>query len=189
MRVECFPYEALISGTLECFYDSRCLNATARWISKLSPSAWPMALNKTMPSRFHRNTWIGVLSDEDMIEEITITKNFSGYYHYCSPSCCTYIMKKHNTFIYMLTLVLSLYGGLTMALRIIVPLLVQCSRILFKRFFKRISSNSNDDASGVHERRSIRYDEPIGLNWRSRILHSLAKAKDSLGSINLFEVC
>ena len=137
MRVGCFPYEALVSGTLECFYDSECLNNTARWVSTLPASAWPNSLDRTKPSRFYPNTSIGSLFGENMIEQVNITKNFSDYYDSCAPRYCTYTTKMRKNWIYMLTLLLGLYGGLTVALRTAAPVLIQLGRFIHRKYIKK----------------------------------------------------
>jgi hypothetical protein len=153
MRVGCFPYNALINGTLECFYEPECLNGTASWISTLPPSAWPQPLDRTKPSQFYPNTSIGSIFDENMIEQMNITKNFSGYYDYCAPNYCTYTANMRNIWVYMLTLFLGLYGGLIMALRTAAPLLVQLGHYFHTRYIKKEQSHLSpqDSEQGIVE--------------------------------------
>lgn len=145
MRVGCFPYEALISGTLECFYEPECLNNTARWVSSLPPSAWPKPLDRTRQSRFYPNTSIGLLFDENMVEQVNLRKNFSAYYDSCAPSYCTYTIMRRNSWVYILTLLLGLYGGLTTVLRIAVPRLVQVGRYVHTKYAKHQQLHSDPE--------------------------------------------
>ena len=137
MRVGCFPYEALMASTLECFYDPICVNSTVQRISRLPSSAWPEPLDKSKPSRFHPNASIQQLFGENMIEQVNVTKNFSSYYESCAPSRCTYSVKKRNNWIYIFTLFLSLCGGLNMGLRMLAPLLVQFGHHIHTKYIKK----------------------------------------------------
>lgn len=154
MRVGCFPYEALLSGTLECFYKSECLNGTSRWISTLPSSAWPEPFDRTKPSRFQPSTLIGSLLGANIIDWVNVTKNFSSYYEYCEPDYCTYSINRRKSWISLLTLLLGLYGSLTMALRTVAPLLVQLGHYIHARFIRKepLTHNSQDaQEAGIDE--------------------------------------
>jgi hypothetical protein len=137
MRVGCTPYDALMNSTLECFFDPFCLNATAQIISNLSNADWPKPLNKSKQSRFLFNDSIGSILEYQMIEELNGIRNFSQYYSVCAPLQCTYTFVGYNNFIYVITMMASLFGGLTAILRIMAPTIVQFVRSIQTYFRTR----------------------------------------------------
>lgn len=137
MRVGCYPYEALLKGTLECFYESECLNNTALWISSLSPFSWPQPLDKMKPSIFYPNTTIASILDANLIEQMNVRKNFSRYYDFCAPNYCSYIVTNRNNRISLLVMLIGLFGGLTVILRKLAPIPIQLGRFIREKFTKK----------------------------------------------------
>ena len=58
------------------------------------------------------------------IEEWSTKMNYSMYFDVCAPSFCTYTTTAQTHFFYAITLLISLYGGLIIMLRLIAPFLV-----------------------------------------------------------------
>ncbi|CAF1466812.1 unnamed protein product [Adineta ricciae] len=117
--VGCLPVHGLRLSTLECFYSSGCLKALAIFVNSslvLSP------LKRSIPSRFTpiSSTPIGTLIDELFIESWQNSSNYSSYYLICAPSNCRYTYVERNGFVYTLTTILGLYGGLTEGLPIVI---------------------------------------------------------------------
>ena len=117
--VGCLPVHGLRLSTLECFYSSKCLTELAEFVNSslvLSP------LNRSIPSRFTpiSSTPIGTLIDELFIESWQNSSNYSSYYSICAPLNCRYTYVERNGFVYMLTTILGLYGGLTEGLPIVI---------------------------------------------------------------------
>ncbi|CAF1669857.1 unnamed protein product [Adineta ricciae] len=117
--VGCLPVHGLRLSTLECFYSSECLTDLAVFVKSslvLSP------LNQSIPSRFTpiSSTPIGTLIDELFIESWQNSSNYSSYYSICAPSNCRYTYVERNGFVYTLTTILGLYGGLTEGLPLVI---------------------------------------------------------------------
>ncbi|UJR29415.1 hypothetical protein I4U23_010627 [Adineta vaga] len=98
----CSAVFGLRVSTFECLYDQTSLNLSAN-IQHIS-----------------NTTTIGSLIDNLFIETWSNISNYSSYFHECAPATCQYSYVKQNDFIYILTTLLGLYGGLTIALRLIV---------------------------------------------------------------------
>jgi hypothetical protein len=137
MKVGCMPFDAMADSTLECFYSSECLNATASWISRLPASAWPKPLNSSKLYGFSPKESMTQLSDRQMVDDWQILKNFSAYYSQCSPIECTYNFQQRNSFIYLISLLISLYGGLTISLRFLSPWIVHSIQYMNARIFRQ----------------------------------------------------
>ena len=137
MRVGCTAYDALKEGTLECLFDPICLNLTIQWISNLPINVWPKSLNISIPSRFSIKSTVAVLLENFMVEQWITIQNFSKYYIACDPLQCTYTITHYYDFIYVITLLIGLYGGLTVVLRILTPLIIRISRNIYVYFMIR----------------------------------------------------
>lgn len=77
-------------------------------------------LNSSIPSRFPPDITIGNLIDELFIEQWSKKSIYENYFAACAPSVCRYEYVSRNSIVYVITLILSLYGGLTFGLRFIV---------------------------------------------------------------------
>lgn len=140
MRVGCTPYRALIKSTLECFFDDACLNATAQWISTLPDIDWPKPLNSSKFIRFSPNTPTADIFEMMLVEQWDVAKNFSAYYIACAPVECTYTLPQRNAFIYVITMIIGLFGGLAVGIDILSPIMIKSGRYIHSRFVKRNQS-------------------------------------------------
>jgi hypothetical protein len=140
MKVGCLPYQALADSTLECFFSAACLNRTAQMISNLPVASWPKPLNDTTMISFSLHTPVSIIFSNSIIDHWKEFINFTGYYDICEPVECTFTTVRRNSIVYLITLLIGLYGGLTVGLRIIVPLLIKTVRSIFNNFKQRCLS-------------------------------------------------
>jgi len=114
----CLPIDGLRMTTLECFFDSACLDTLQK---VLNDTMIPSPLNISVSTRFSpTTTTLGSMIDELFIEQWFNTSNYSSYYQTCSPPACYYKLVERNSLIYVITFLLGLYGGLTKIIRMIV---------------------------------------------------------------------
>jgi hypothetical protein len=135
MQTACYPLEGFLSSTLECYFDSSCLQL-------LVPNSTVfMPLNATQTSRFLPNTTLEELINDLLVEQWSFGFSSQVYFDQCAPSTCAYSYSHRNTLLTVVTIITSTVGGLNTALRIIIPWLI---RFLFKlkRKFLRPSANS-----------------------------------------------
>lgn len=137
MYVGCMPYDALIASNLGCFFNSTCLNMTAQLISNLPSSAWPRPLDSSQPSQYLPSETIRNIYKELMSEKWEINKNFSGYYSACAPNECTYTFSERFNIIHVVTMLMGLYGGLSVGLRIISPLIIRVGHYIHKNVIRK----------------------------------------------------
>ena len=117
----CLPVDGLRQSTLECLFDSVCVETIRLLINSTTSYSIPDALNDNLTTRYPSvTTKVGTLVEELFIEEWLNTTNYSAYYEKCSPRACHYLETQYNTFIYTVTLLLGLYGGLTVSIRFLV---------------------------------------------------------------------
>jgi hypothetical protein len=119
--VGCTSLEALLQRTIECLYEQNCLDLLVRHLN-LSLTL-PQPLNKS-ETRFSSNDTINSVFDEMFIETCSSNVSYSRFFDQCHPVSCSVTMTKRNGLITIVTILLGLYGGLTISLKLIVPLFV-----------------------------------------------------------------
>ena len=135
LKIGCTPTESFRASSLECFYDSSCIDLIQEYTHYTNVSI-PLS-SKT--SRFTVNTTVAELINELFVEKWTTTINYSSYFERCSPLFCSYTyIQKFNSF-YTVTLILGLKGGLIVVLHWICP---KIFRILFKLYRYRKKKTS-----------------------------------------------
>ncbi len=80
-------------------------------------------INSVLPPR-QRNLCLYDRLANLFIEEWSININYSTYFADCAPLFCTYTIEDPTNFSYTITLLISLYGGLTFIIRFISAFLV-----------------------------------------------------------------
>ncbi|CAF1387351.1 unnamed protein product [Adineta steineri] len=138
----CFVFDSLLSSTLECFYsDSFCYRLL---MSKVIYAVlgrgdyypWyairPLVYDPT--SRYPSNSSIKTILQNLMIEQWNPHNSYEDYYRWCLPTYCIYSqVTNQKTLLKIILSLISLIGGLTLVLRIIVPHLVKFTRRCFRK--------------------------------------------------------
>ncbi|CAF3711164.1 unnamed protein product [Rotaria sp. Silwood1] len=113
---DCYPLEALLHSTLECFYDQQCVDATKTF----------KALNSSASiSRFDLNATFEAILEELMIEQYSINVSYKNYFDQCTLSSCSYSYNARQETIDLITSFLGLYGGLTIISQAITTLTIR----------------------------------------------------------------
>ncbi|CAF0881469.1 unnamed protein product [Adineta steineri] len=121
----CFPIESLLQSTLECFYDTQgCLTFLIHYYNASFFSNFTKLNSSSSASRFAINSTIGILLGELFIEKWSEFLNYTGYFAQCQPASCSYQISRSNTIVETITTIIALYGGLTVALSTIAPLII-----------------------------------------------------------------
>ncbi|CAF3978032.1 unnamed protein product [Rotaria sordida] len=122
-QVGCLPQNALLQSTLECFYNQSCLDIV---ISLTGALRTVSALNISNSfSQFTPTTTIGILFDNLMVESWKNSTDFAAYFQTCAPKACSYSYVKRFFLTYMIATLTSVFGGLSVALRITSPWFVK----------------------------------------------------------------
>ena len=129
ISIACDPMESALYSTLECLFDTVCLNvillATQNFSITLggaSGRASLTPLNRTLLSHFYPNTSLVDIVQALMIEKWTSTISFDSYFMQCHPDVCIYTFKQRFDLVGTMVTVIGLAGGLSVALRILTPL-------------------------------------------------------------------
>jgi len=120
MFAGCYPLEALLQSTLQCFYGQQCIDSNKKF----------EALNifNLNSSRFYVNSIIESMVNELMVEEYSSNMSYESYFAQCAPSSCIYSNVDKSNIIDGITTIISLYGGLVIICRVFAVLIVKLFR-------------------------------------------------------------
>jgi hypothetical protein len=76
-----------------------------------------------------------------MLTERKPSSDFSGYYTTCSPKKCTYQITRKMDYLYVVTTVAGIFGGLVLILRLLVPISVKFAYSIVSRYAHSRSSS------------------------------------------------
>jgi hypothetical protein len=120
--------ETLLRSTLECFYNQTCIDQLQYYAMTIGVgfrgSVNVTAINFTLSSRFQNTTPIQDIVDVLFVEQWQIDASYSAFFNQCAPIHCSYTYEKRNNFLYIVSRILGLYGGLTVSLGFIVPYII-----------------------------------------------------------------
>ena len=154
----CYAVESLLYSTFECLFDQICVNNLLKFFPSTNISDTDiLSVNQT---KFSPKTLIETLVNELFIEQWLTTSSFSAYYNQCLPIACTYTFVQRNSIVYGLTMLIGLYGGLTVILRLCVPYVIEWWRNRVNRSLRN------------HARRflySVKYNRMICISFRYAI--------------------
>jgi hypothetical protein len=140
----CYLIDSVFSSTLECLFERQCMKLlTDMYFFDVVDLVRPLnncVLNiqplRHENSRFFPNTTMQSIVEQLFIENWTTSINFEKFYEYCAPKTCTYPTRRRFDTVYMTTKMFGFYGGLSVVLEFVLPLLVKYIR---KRWGKRAS--------------------------------------------------
>jgi hypothetical protein len=134
--VGCYIIESLLQSDLRCFYNQTCLSKleTYRITGNIANVT---SLNTSVSSRFFENSTIEELVNQLMVEEWNPSRIYENYYNECQPSQCTYTHQTKNDAIYIVTTLVGLIGGLTTALKLLVPRMVKFITFFIRKWRMR----------------------------------------------------
>jgi hypothetical protein len=141
--VDCTPLQTMLASSLECFYNQSCVDLI---LSMYSKSINISKLNQFLPSRFMPKTNIKLLTENLFMEQIINKTLYNSYYHQCAPIYCSYTYSSKFDWMYVITILMSLCGGLSIALHITIPYIIDF--ILFvKKKLRPIQNEPQDNPS------------------------------------------
>ena len=133
MMFNCQPFDGALASSLECFYQPSCLSLIQQ-VLFIPVTPPPLA---SAGSRFSPTTTVQSLVDELMIEQLIDETLFSQYYTRCDPTYCIYLYSRRFDVLFMVTLVISAFGGLSMMTKLLSSLLVKLIATLRSRWARR----------------------------------------------------
>jgi hypothetical protein len=130
----CYIVEATLQSNLGILYNQNWIDDFREKIHLNNFSFVPIetiALNASYKSQYNTTTPINIMMQKMMTEPWIADVNYSAYFEQCQPIDCKYTYTVKYDFIYMITTVIGLIGGLTTILQIVISYAV----ILIRRYW------------------------------------------------------
>jgi hypothetical protein len=125
MYSACYPLDGLRISTFECWFNETCIKLVLSYLAPFPVETQYDPLNSSMLIRFSPTTTIGDIIDDVMIEQWTNVTNYETYYKMCRPLTCTYSSYRRFDWLYTITILTAVFGGLSVSLRIACALLIK----------------------------------------------------------------
>ena len=120
---DCVGIEGLLASTLECYYNISCMMAIHPHLygSLIIPFNFT-ALNTNLSSA---NESIESIVNQLMVSRWIPDISFTSYYQACAPSACTFEYNGRNNLLLVITLVISVFGGLSLGFKLLIMLILR----------------------------------------------------------------
>ncbi|CAF1383357.1 unnamed protein product [Adineta ricciae] len=133
LKMGCLPSESFHFSTLECFYNQSCLKLLYHY-TNYENSSNPLLI---ISDDFPLNMTINQLINYSFTGKWLIQPNYLSYYYQCLPSICSYTYIEKFNLLYIITLFLSLQGGLTLVLTWISPKIIRILSKIYHYYRKK----------------------------------------------------
>ncbi|CAF3692114.1 unnamed protein product [Adineta steineri] len=165
----CWPLESLVQSSLTGSFLS---NQSALYILamhlNIPVNSTPMAL--TGFNMTNENNTFDQLLETSFVSRWSPYLNYSAYFAQCQPQVCTYTIAQRSSFLYILTSLLGLYGGLSVVLRLLVPYMVSFIHRCVNRTPSFDNTDNNNTDIAVKKSWFERFQTLLQLLWHS-IIH------------------
>ncbi|UJR16996.1 hypothetical protein I4U23_003894 [Adineta vaga] len=122
----CTPFDGLLTSTFDCLYNTKCLEQLIEYFPNLNQTNFNLTNSRLTSNQ--RNDSLYERLNNLFIEDWLPTIDYGKYFTDCAPLLCTYTTTEQTSLSYTMVFLFSLYGGITIILRLIAPLLVEmCS--------------------------------------------------------------
>ncbi len=111
----CFRLEALLSSTLECFYNQTCMDKVNTNVLLFGKQSNFTALNATGNSPYES---IDSVASRLFVEEWSNYSSFNSYYKACAPDLCIYEDMRRLKLMSLVTSIIGIFGSLTSGFKI-----------------------------------------------------------------------
>lgn len=190
--VDCSPLQITVASSLECFYNQTCFDIL---ISAYAKAVNVSVLDKSYPSRFLPTTINKELIQELFLENILNQTVHNSYYDECLPTVCVFTYTRRFDWIFVLTTLIALVGGLNTTFRLLTPYLVQLAyffkKILRRRLPPELRQNESKLANEIDsENRSVEqlsFTTSLGESNNTQRKSLLEKLKLAIIELNVFD--
>jgi hypothetical protein len=147
----CTIAKTLYLSDFRCFFNQTCLDILLSMFNVDMPNRLPLpevtramvALNSSESFAFSPNEKLDKIADKLFVDKWRIQPDFVGYYSICAPNSCVYTIKRKLDIVYVVTTVIGLLGGLTVIMRLLVPVTLRFIHSIVSQW-KRSSSDTDD---------------------------------------------
>ncbi|UJR07467.1 hypothetical protein I4U23_011756 [Adineta vaga] len=122
LYIGCYPVDTMLQSSLQCFYNQTCLQMILSYFGEVPENMTFRRLS--IKNRFGINEKIEQMVDRLFLDQWFINRSYENYFRKCQPTYCTYSYIQNFDILYIITTILSLYDGLTVLLKFLVPFLI-----------------------------------------------------------------
>ncbi|CAF0788937.1 unnamed protein product [Adineta steineri] len=134
----CYPIQSLFGSTLECFYNLSCMLE----IDEHMNYSIPFNFSALDPDLSKYDEKIEMIINRLMVDKWLPNVSFLSYYKKCAPLSCTYQYDGRNNIFISITTVISIFGGLSLALKLLIMFSLEfINKICSNNFFHLTSFN------------------------------------------------
>ena len=159
----CNTAEALLKSDFDCLFNQTCIDTMLSMFNVDIPDRLPLsadtlaikALNSSQLSSFHSNDKVEAMVRKLMMDEWIIESYYEAYYDECAPTTCTYILNRRMDIVYVVTSIIGLVGGLSVSLRLLVPVALYFLNWLWCRWRRYRTKNQHE--LDISRSKSIHY--------------------------------
>jgi hypothetical protein len=176
LRISFFPVNSVLLSTLECFYNASCIQMLLDWrLFEIADVYRPFVLNVTplnpnLPIQYKPTTTLDVAISRLLVEDWNVKTSVAAHYDQCKPSICTYTYVARLGPFYVATSVLGLLGGLSVVLRLTVPVFVRIIMHKVQRRHPLVNAERSERTSTTNEQNHYQIDFPDISTVQSYIL-------------------
>ena len=134
----CLLLDSLLASSLQCFYNASCIQMLIEWRSFVAGDPVPdpylsdiHPLDSTIKSRFLPETTLDPIFSQLFVDDWSNSTNFTAYYNQCAPNQCTYTYQERFNRAYLISTILGIIGGLSVALKILIPPIITLLRRIY----------------------------------------------------------
>ena len=157
LLIACSPLESAFLSSLECWFNQGCLDNVTREFGI------PSLVAITRPRRFSVTDTFGTIVEHLIVDDWYNQSSYENFYRACSPDFCTYTVTERNNIVYVLTTMIGFFGGISVALKLIVPHSITMGAYAIGRIRNRHSSSTEEALGNFNFFLSNRFcvSEPI----------------------------
>ncbi|CAF3913855.1 unnamed protein product [Adineta steineri] len=142
VHMGCFMTDAVSQSSLVCWYNGSCMEQLQTVFVSAGVTTFNNAtkLNSSLDINFPPNTVVQTIIENVMADRWQSSASYTNFYQKCRPALCSYTYEERSSAIFIITTIIGLFGGLSIALRLI-------SQFVTKIFFKFIYKNTTQEPS------------------------------------------
>ena len=135
-RIGCYPLEALLQSSLNCLFDPTCVKLLALYFPSTTDVIPVRMLVNDRSSQYLVNTTFETLVSQLLVEQWTTNMSYESFYNQCAPTTCTFTYAARKSLLVNVTSLLGLFGGLSVGLRVFVPVIIYVSCMIHKKMHR-----------------------------------------------------
>ncbi|CAF1340361.1 unnamed protein product [Adineta steineri] len=132
-HIGCYPLEAVLQSSLACLYSSACVQLLEFYFPPTTNVTPVRTLTNHQSSVYSVNSTIETLISQLLVEQWTVNISYEAFYKQCAPATCTISFKGRNSLPVIITFLLGIFGGLTIVLKLLVPIIVYIAWMIYRK--------------------------------------------------------